>query len=1090
LAKADAARRKREWQNAGCHLQIANIGSIRCPFKSAAAWLFFNSILLVSLFFSTFATVRGETEFLESNREEPIAFGAEAANRWISGSYDVWVLRGNCYLQQGSQRIRGNEAVLWIERQNANETKVIAYFEGSVKLDRRGATGPINAVQPSWLGRFSTMRDLQPQIAQVAGEPTVMPPIYQRGMDRRTPIGSDSLTRSEVLPAQYVQSAGPLVPVGPPPGTDNMPAPLGMTGPSDTFTPHGAETIATPPAMGDRRVRVYPRGDAGFQVQWMPDPNDPNGTRRIAAINSGVNIIVDNVNVNIAGIGQVTSIDVSADRGFIWTVLPESTNLSTKDGFTQDEKMPLELYLEGNIVFRQGERQISANRMYYDVANHVGLVLDAEMLTPFKNYSGMIRLKTDVLQQTGDGQFYARNSYLTSSRMGEPGYRLQSGDIYFEDLQKPVLDPFTRQPMSNPATGSPLVDHTQMATASNNFLFLGPVPVFYYPYMATDLKDTSYYIRKARAKYDTVYGPQILTSWNGYELLGIKNKPEGTDLDLSVDYLGIRGWAGGAAFSYGVQDSFFGVPEQTGGLIDFWGIHDNGRDNLGIDRPSLLPEKVDRFRLFGQHRQVIDGGYQLSGELGLISDRNFLQSFYQQEWDELKDQTTDVEFKRMFENTSWSLFAGVRLNDFFTETEWLPRADHYWLGQPLLNDTFTWYEHTNVAYARYRTATSPANPNDQPFAYLPWEVTSPGSISQQQAYVAGQRLATRQEIDYPIQLGAVKVVPYALGEAANWGQDLDGNGLTRLYGQGGIRANLPIWSVDPTIQDDLFNVHGIAHKVNFTAEYAYGESNKDLSRLPLYDPLDDNSIEAGLRRNRVYDFNSPPLPYPLQYDERYYAVRSGLAGSVTAPTEIADDISVFRLGAEQRWQTKRGAPGNEHIIDWITFDTGINLYTNADRDNFGTVPGLANYNFRWHVGDQLTLQSNGVFDFFSGGQNVYSVGGFLSRPPRGSFYTGYYHIDGPIKNRVVVISYSYLMSPKWITTMGASIDLGDQGNIGESFSITRVGESLLVNLGVNVDPSHNSTGFMFSIEPRFIPKTRLANQGSVIIPPSGANGLE
>jgi len=85
----------------------------------------------------------------------------------------------------------------------------------------------------------------------------------------------------------------------------------------------------------------------------------------------------------------------------------------------------------------------------------------------------------------------------------------------------------------------------------------------------------------------------------------------------------------------------------------------------------------------------------------------------------------------------------------------------------------------------------------------------PGKVDHFGRGVHPQRLATRQENDYPFQLGAVKIVPYALGEAANWGQDLEGNSLTRLYGQGGVRANLPLWSVDPAIQDDLFNIHGI-----------------------------------------------------------------------------------------------------------------------------------------------------------------------------------------------------------------------------------------------------------------------------------------
>jgi hypothetical protein len=136
------------------------------------------------------------------------------------------------------------------------------------------------------------------------------------------------------------------------------------------------------------------------------------------------------------------------------------------------------------------------------------------------------------------------------------------------------------------------------------------------------------------------------------------------------------------------------------------------------------------------------------------------------------------------------------------------------------------------------------------------------------------------------------------------------------------------------------------------------------------------------------------------------------------------------------------------------------------------------------------MVSGGVFDFFSGGQSVFSVGGFLTRPPRGSIYLGYNFIDGPIQNRTVNVSYTYWMTPKWITTFGASIDLGNQGNIGETFGITRIGESLLINLGFSADPIRNSTGVMLVIEPRFLPKSRLNSVNGVQIAPAGAKGLE
>ena len=98
------------------------------------------------------------------------------------------------------------------------------------------------------------------------------------------------------------------------------------------------------------------------------------------------------------------------------------------------------------------------------------------------------------------------------------------------------------------------------------------------------------------------------------------------------------------------------MPGQVGGLFDYWGIPDHGKDNLGVDRSSLVPEKDYRFRMFWQHRQMLPEDWQLSAELGYISDRNFLQSYYEREWDTLKDESTDIELKQTRENRSLEHF--------------------------------------------------------------------------------------------------------------------------------------------------------------------------------------------------------------------------------------------------------------------------------------------------------------------------------------------------------------------------------------------------------------------------------------------------
>ena len=78
-----------------------------------------------------------------------------------------------------------------------------------------------------------------------------------------------------------------------------------------------------------------------------------------------------------------------------------------------------------------------------------------------------------------------------------------------------------------------------------------------------------------------------------------------------------------------------------------------------------------------------------------------------------------------------------------------------------------------------------------------------------------------------------------------------------------------------------------------------------------------------------------PPPVPIRFDERFYALRRGMANYIAAQsTEIADDLFTVRLGADQRWQTKRGPLGNQHILDWMALSTDITLFPNPDRDNF------------------------------------------------------------------------------------------------------------------------------------------------------------
>ena len=1003
------------------------------------------------------ATGRGEVELPLGDPRESISVKAQTGHRWRQGIYDVWLLEGSCRVQQGEISAQCEEAVLWIDSSRVADgfpTKVICYLEGGVMIDFSRHASPHAWTGSStrtlkdhtWLGRFFTLGEVEFQVALTDGEPAVKPAVFHRGVETRGTKGGieERLAQQPSLP--------------PPP------------------TRSGAE-------FSGRRVRILPRSGIDLQVETL---NNAERNESVLVATMGATVLVEGALVEgVSGTGslELGQVEIQADNVVAWTSNVSGINLfGEAPGQPQADlsNLPLEFYLEGNIVFRQGRRVIYADRMYYNVNGEKGIVLNAEVLTPVTDFDGLLRVKADVLHQLDRHNFEAYGGAITSSLMGQPRYWLQSEQITLRDVQQTRIDPLTGMAAVDPVSGESDVDHQLLASSRNNFLYIGSTPVLYWPFMVTDLSKPTYYVDRVRVKNDNIFGFQIFTDLDAYQLLGIREPPRGTEWTISLDYLSERGPAVGSNFTYDRPDAF-GFQTPVKGMLDSWAIKDEGFDNLGLGRRSLAPEEDYRGRLLWRHRQRLPRDIQLTAEAGWISDRNFLEQYFEQEWDREKDQNTGLELKQYLGHSTWSLTSDVRVNSFFTQTEWLPRLDHFVLGYSL-GDIFTWHAHSHVGYGRLRTADAPLDPIDAAkFDPLAWEADR-----------EGVRAATRQEINIPVDLGPFKVVPYLLGEAAYWGEDLDGDEVTRLYGQAGLRASLPFSRVNPEVQNQLFNLNGLAHKVTLETDLFVADANRNLDQFPLYDPLDDDSIEFFRRRFYFDTFGGVPGGnVPLKFDERYFALRSGLQGWVSSPsTEVADDMLQAKVAVRQRWQTKRGLPGRERIVDWIVLDIEGMIFPNADRDNFGEEVGMLDYDFRWHVGDRFTLLSDGYADVFSDGLRTYSVGGVVSRPSQGRLYLGYRQIEGPISSHILTGSLSYRMSEKWIASGGASIDLESTGNVTESFGLTRIGESALIRFGVTHDVSRNNVGLQLTIEPRFLSNNRMGRVGGIQVEPAGALGLE
>ena len=836
-------------------------------------------------------------------------------------------------------------------------------------------------------------------------------------------------------------------------------------------------------------IPAAPANNTGQQttdVEFVPRSENGGGLRIIKGNNPNERVLIytggTQINISSKNLAQLDQFGqpktgrlvLRADNIVAW-----ESPIRLPDGTTDSR---YEIYLEGNVVFAQGERVIYADRMYYDTTYRRGTILNADVLTPVPSYNGLLRLKADVVQQLNDNQFQAYGAAITSSRLGVPRYWLQSDQVNFTRTPRQTVDPVTGMPYYDPQTGQPVAGDDYFAESRDNKVYLAGVPIFYWPTLQTNLDNPSYYIERVRLGNDSVYGFQLGAGFDLFQLLGIRNRPANSKWTGDLDYLSERGFGVGTELEYH-SNQFFGIRGKTDGLLKAWFINDSGLDNLGRDRFFVPLEKELRGRIWGRHRQTFARGYQLRAEVGYLSDQNFLQQYYERDWDEQKDYTTGLWLERNVYNQSFNLLADVRVNDFFTQTQWLPRFDHFVIGQPALANRAVWTGHSTIGYGQFRTADAPTNAIDlAKFDPLAWEGTDRNGV------VAG----TRHELAFPVSVGAAKVVPYVLGDVSYWQEDLNGDDLLRAYGQTGVRASLPMWRADPTINSTLLNLNGLAHKIIWDAEFLYADASQDFNQLPLYNQLDDDAQEFFRRRFAFDTFGiAAGMDTPLQFDERYFAFRSATQSNVTSTaTEIADDLMMIRTGMRNRWQTKRGLPGEARIVDWISFDIHGNFYPKADRDNFGADFGVVDYDFRWHLGDRLSLVSDGYFDFFGQGLRTASFGAHMSRPGVGNLYLGMRTIEGPISSNVLTAAVNYRMSDKWILNGSSSVDFGAAGNLGQSIGVTRVGESFLVNVGVNADISRDNVGFVFSVEPRFLPGGRLGWAGGRRVPPASTDHLE
>ena len=946
-----------------------------------------------------------------------------------------------------------------------------------------------------------------------------------------------------------IPPAMPEVPEFVAPPAEEMGEGLGPDEGQGIAVPRPGGRAGEPPApsfvLPESRRRFNVIGGPNYTIEQF-GPTDAGDITYV--MRGGVNIVADLPRRNgppPPAPPSYQTVDVTADNVVIWTKkTPDDPNRPPDQPKPEE---PLQLYMEGNVIIRQDGREVAgkgdekvfkADRAYYDLRTQRLVALDGEffastpgLLAPLRTKGSIINQYREVQGRDNKGRVLLgpeliriNDTMTTGSRFPEPGYRFNSKTIEIENITEPLVDEATGGRVG-PGDTPDQQQKLYQFRAYNNTYFLGRVPVFYLPYTRFN-SDFDPILRNIRFQTGNVFGQQLQFDLSAFRLVGL-DKPVWIDnWNVDFDYLSYRGIGIGSEIGWFGRDLVGDVTDPYGknrartkarrdvdrpyfGYLDLWGIQDYGVDNLGpgpavitygppglgkqgIQRSAQPVPQHDRGRAVFRHMQrfvgdddPLDEDLRFQLEAGYISDRNFLEEYYKRLFDTGYDQETLFYGVYQKQNRALTLQTEANLQNYYTDTQWLPKLEYTRLGDSVLNDWVNVSTRVGVDYANTHTAVEVNNPNV--FAFIPYDPVSntSGPLRTGRGYAAG-------EADIPLNFEFLKVVPYVQGQAVGWDNQLGGQQLGRLWGAVGARANIlawRTWSVDE-VNSELLNVHGLAHKVDFQADFRSAYSSQPLQYIGVQDDLDDNTYEYTRRYFAMTNYVGGILP--AQYDPRLLTLRRTVS-PITGTTDIQDTIMTARLGIHQRLQTKRGKEGQRRIIDYMTFDVDTTYFPNANRDNFGKPFGQNTYNYEWFLGDRTSFTSYGWFEFWNVqgktipasnprgtndpfGLSVITSGFSIARPPRGYVFIGYSIINtGPIATSALNLSYTYWLSPKWYAYTAMSYDFGNAILLGTTFSLTKITKDYLTSLGLNVDPQRSNYTFAFELAPRFSPNVRLGS---------------
>lgn len=814
-------------------------------------------------------------------------------------------------------------------------------------------------------------------------------------------------------------------------------------------------------------VRQYIRFSPRYGQFFNTQSEELDKTTRRTVLTGGIVISVvyfdDAFNAQRQPIRRAHEVEFATDMAVVWTKNAKpGSNVGSgiSSGGTGDDRTETELYLRGNVTIRTistddtgvktSEQTLRADEIYYDVGSDRAIAMCADIEIKSVGFPDAFHLRGRELWKLGPNEIRSFGADTYSSKLpASPGVKFSAREatlIQRQTIRRNIFGiPYRGR------DGQVEYGYERILTSQGVRTRIYDFPISYLSRTRTNIDDPLGPLVGLGFGNDRIFGFQAYVTWDVYDLIG-RRPPLGHKWRLYTDYLSKRGPALGTEYDY-LGSDFLGFGKVHNGFVRAYGLRDQGDDQLGGDRGPIEPHPEIRGRFQWRHNQELhEHGttfVRLLAQASYLSDKNYLEQYYKFEYDGDPNHETFGYVSAGTGNVGGSLlFEGNWQRPWVTETEWLPRADGYLIGETLFN-WLSYSARADMGYAQLRPATI------NPLPVLPTDQR-----------VDTGRFHLNQKLTAPFDLGPLRLAPYGVMDLAYFTEDRTGTDRGRFYGGGGASASVTLSKLYPNAESEIFNVHGLYHKVNLGANYFAAHSDTPYTRLPQLDRLSDDTTDFGYRLARPRHQLLIPGPDGVAlstspiFDPQRVAIRRRVDNKV----ETLDSLQVLQLGVNQRLQTKRGFPGSEHTVDWMALDVSMSVYPDKDRDNFGESTSFLEYAFLWHLGDRTSLSSSGWYDPFDVGTRYVNVGINFNRPDGTNFFLSYRHTD-PIDSRALIASVSYNLSRKYSVVYTGSYDFGSNQALANQLNFARVGTDTTIVFGFSYNALVNNFGFQFAIVP-------------------------